>query len=236
VNPAASTAPAPREPLRQAKRRAARRRREDGAAMFVVAMMVAVLASLGVFALAAAATEVRMSGNERQNTQTHYLAEYGILAGVRDLRPTTIDSEVKMMAQYADTCLALASVPKTAPPTSLMCRRKGSQTYAQQYNAGPNAIDAYNQAPYSPGVAPGSLGAVPMKGDFFVEETDVSDAEPKMSSGNRCTKIIALTSYGMTQAAYPGMAANETAVYGSEGIEIQRAYVEVPGTCGQARK
>ena len=43
--------------------------------MFVVAMTIAVLASVGIYALAAAANEVRTSGNERQNTQTHYLAE-----------------------------------------------------------------------------------------------------------------------------------------------------------------
>ncbi len=64
-----------------AKRRAALRRHEGGAVMFIVAMMIAVLGSVGVYALAAAATEVRTSGNERQNTQTHYLAEYGIARG-----------------------------------------------------------------------------------------------------------------------------------------------------------
>ena len=50
--------------------------------LFVVAMVIAVLASVGLYALAAASIEVRASGNERQNTQTHYLAEYGILAAI----------------------------------------------------------------------------------------------------------------------------------------------------------
>ncbi len=71
--------------LALAKRRAALRRREGGAVMFVVAMTLAVLASVGIYALAAAATEVRTSGNERQNTQTHYLAEYGVLGAAREM-------------------------------------------------------------------------------------------------------------------------------------------------------
>ena len=65
--------------LALAKRRSALRRRDEGAVMFIVAMTLAVLASVGVYALAAAATEVRTSGNERQGTQTHYLAEFGVI-------------------------------------------------------------------------------------------------------------------------------------------------------------
>ena len=53
--------------------------------MFIVAMTLAVLASVGVYALAAAANEVRTSGNERQNTQTHYLAEYGVLGAAHEM-------------------------------------------------------------------------------------------------------------------------------------------------------
>ena len=71
--------------LALAKRRAALRRREDGAAMFIVAMTLAVLASVGVYALAAAATEVKTSGNERQNTQTHYLSQYGVLGVAHEM-------------------------------------------------------------------------------------------------------------------------------------------------------
>ncbi|MGH7437243.1 MAG: hypothetical protein ACRENE_16325, partial [Polyangiaceae bacterium] len=71
-------------PLEQARRRTRRRRGEAGAVMFVVSMMITVLAAVGMFALAASATEVRTAGNERQNAQTHFLSQYGILALARE--------------------------------------------------------------------------------------------------------------------------------------------------------
>ena len=67
-------------PTLLARRRHARRLQEGGVAMFIVSMMITVLATVGLFALAAAATELKTAGNERQSTQTHYLAQYGIIA------------------------------------------------------------------------------------------------------------------------------------------------------------
>jgi len=78
------------DPLVLAKARSLRRRHQRGAALFVVAMALAVLASVGIFALAAAATEVRTSGNERQNAQTHYLSQYGILVASTTNAPTAL--------------------------------------------------------------------------------------------------------------------------------------------------
>ena len=110
--------------LALAKARTARRRREGGAIMFVVAMTTAVLASVGVFALAAAATEVRMSGNERQNTQTHYLAEYGVVGMAREMTSSKADFYVHMMSGTPDAlCASLQYVPATANPIAKMCRR-----------------------------------------------------------------------------------------------------------------
>ena len=57
--------------------------------MFIVAMTLAVLASLGLYALASASNEMKTSGFERQNAQTHYLSEYGVLGGADDMNPTT---------------------------------------------------------------------------------------------------------------------------------------------------
>jgi len=59
-----------------AKARAAHRPQESGAVMFIVTMILTVLASVGIYALAAATNEVTTSGSERQAAQTHYLAEY----------------------------------------------------------------------------------------------------------------------------------------------------------------
>ena len=115
--------------LALAKRRAALRRRDEGAVMFIVAMTLAVLASVGVYALAAAATEVRTSGNERQNTQTHYLAEYGVLGAAREMAGSRALFTVKLMKSttYRDTnCVSLQGVPTDAPPAALACVRLGA--------------------------------------------------------------------------------------------------------------
>src|SRR5580704_11905586 len=75
--------------LPRAKRRASRRRTSAGGTMFVVAMTLAVLSTVGAWALQSAALEVRMAGYERQSTQTHYLAEYGVMATMQEVSPTT---------------------------------------------------------------------------------------------------------------------------------------------------
>jgi hypothetical protein len=75
----------PTSPLGAAKRRALRRRSSSGGTMFVVAMTIAVLSTVGAWALQSAALEVRMAGYERQSTQTHYLTEYGLVATAQDL-------------------------------------------------------------------------------------------------------------------------------------------------------
>ncbi len=81
--------PPERPSLGAAKTRAFRRATSAGGTMFVVAMTLAVLSTIGAWALQSAALEVRMAGYERQSTQTHYLAEYGVMAAMQDLSPGT---------------------------------------------------------------------------------------------------------------------------------------------------
>jgi hypothetical protein len=214
-----------------AKARSVRRRREGGAIMFVVAMTTAVLASVGVFALAAAATEVRMSGNERQNTQTHYLAEYGVLAGARQMTTTVADLYVKMMvAGNSDSpCASLPNVPPTAGASTLMCRRLGSSELSTLGGGGwavPPVVAYAGNAPYAAGVAPGSLGATPMNGDFFVELTELNKAPPPAGyklDDHVCFKQMTVMASGITQPLYPTLANATTATFGGEGLETQRA-------------
>ena len=78
--------------LLHTKARQRRRRSQRGAVVFIVAMTIAVLASLGLYALQSASTEVKTSGYGRQNAQSHYLSEYGISAGsvaMRSASPPT---------------------------------------------------------------------------------------------------------------------------------------------------
>jgi hypothetical protein len=214
--------------LALAKRRAALRRREDGAVMFVVAMTLAVLASVGIYALAAAATEVRTSGNERQNTQTHYLAEYGVLGAAREMAGGRALLTVNAMKSttYRDTnCVSLQGVPANAPPSALACQRLGSADLALNWYKATDVVVHYTgTAPYAPGIPPGSFGAVPMNGDFFVELTEPMQLPASRYSGNAntCFAQLTATSVGFTQPFVPGQS-NPTALYGGEGVETQRA-------------
>ena len=212
-----------------AKRRAALRHRDDGAVMFIVAMTLAVLASVGIYALAAAATEVRMSGNERQNTQTHYLAEYGVLGAAREMVGARALFTVNRMitAKTQDTnCVSLQGVPTTGVPASTTaCVRMGSQELGAAWNQ--PLVVAYGGTvgaqPYT--APPGSFGATPMNGDFFVEFTEpmqLSAPARYSTNANACFAQITATSIGLTQPFVPNVT-NPTALFGGEGVETQRA-------------
>jgi hypothetical protein len=223
--------------LALAKRRAARRRLQGGAIMFIVAMTIAVLASVGIYALVAATTEVRMAGNERQNTQTHYLAEYGILGAARQMSATIADKYIQLMASNPDKCLSLAAVPATASPLALECRRLGgSQEFQQFWSPTVKVTDPYGgNVAYAATFTPGSFGPIPMKGDFFVELTEPSQ-QPAPGYSDQCADLMTVTSYGLTQPQYPLIASSNTGVYGGEGVEVQRARITaLPVPCRGTR-
>ena len=112
-----------------AKRNARRRRHEGGAVIFIVAMTLAVLASLGLYALQSASTEVKTSGYIRQNAQSHYLSEYGMLAGTNAMSGTTGQLYLAMMrntTQMDVQCTSLQGVDPSASNLSKACYRMGA--------------------------------------------------------------------------------------------------------------
>ncbi len=207
-----------------ALRRAQRRRREGGAVMFIVAMTLAVLASVGIYALAAASNEVRTSGNERQSSQTHYLAQYGILAASQELAATKAQFYLGLMLspQTTDTsCVSLPGVPATADPMTRACRRIGATELAVGSGWATTPTVAYTATtPFTS--APGSLGPTPTKADFFVEFTAPTMASPPSRYAlnlSFCFVQFTATSTGITlpqtDPTHP--------YYGGEGVEMQRA-------------
>jgi hypothetical protein len=58
-----------------ARWRAQRRKQSGGSVMFVIATTLALMASMGVYALASAGEELKVSGYMRQSAQAHYLTE-----------------------------------------------------------------------------------------------------------------------------------------------------------------
>jgi hypothetical protein len=213
-----------------AKQRARRRRRQGGAAMFIVAMTLAVLASVGIYALAASALEVRTSGNERQNTQTHYLSEYGIIGTTYELSASRAQWYLGMMLTRPDTsCISLPTVPATADVLTRACWRMGSQEIATTTQgtpwSAPPTIPYSGTTPMQPNLAPGSLGPTPMTGDFFVELTEPIQATAPARYSldlHLCFIEFTATSNGLTT---PVFATKDpvTAGFGGEGVESQRA-------------
>jgi hypothetical protein len=219
--------------LEVAKRRARARRRQGGAAMFIVAMTLAVLASVGIYALAAAASEVRTSGNERQNTQSHYLAEYGVIGAAHEISATTAQWYLGVMLTAPDTlCVALPGVPSTAPPTTRACRRVGSVELGTPWKTAVTVPYAANKQAFE--ADPGSLGPIPMSGDFFVELTDPSQttSPARYALGlNLCFIGVTATSTGITRPNFVNIS-DLTAGIAGEGVEVQRArFVAGPIQC-----
>jgi hypothetical protein len=216
-----------------AKRRARSRRGQAGEAMFIVAMTLAVLASVGIYALAAAAMEVRTSGNERQNTQTHYLAEYGIIGAAHELVATKAQWVLGLMLTVPDSCpLSLPGVDVTvADPMSKACRRVGSLELGTQLGTPWSAaitVPYTGTQPFAASTPPGSFGPTPMSGDFFIEVTDPAQANTpaRYALGlNFCFIGLTVTSSGITQPLYPDpkLTPDATRQFAGEGIEVQRA-------------
>jgi Tfp pilus assembly protein PilX len=220
-----------------AKRRAARRHDQGGAVMFIVAMTIAVLASVGVYALAAASTEVRMSGNERQNSQTHYLAEYGILGAAQAMSAGLQDFYLGLLSVKSSApqalCVSLANEPTTATKQDMLCQHIEENDFAKFWNTA-GVVDSYaGSVPYAPKVDPGSFGTTPMQGDFYVELTEPQDVGVKLSSGGTCGEMLTATSFGRTRALYPTVANSDTSQYGGMGVEVQRAQLIVYRSCSK---
>jgi hypothetical protein len=225
-----------------AKLRAARRVGQGGAAMFVVAMTVAVLASVGMYALAAAGNEVTTSGNERQNTQTHYLAEYGVLAVTHEVSASRAALYLGIMLNSTDRdvlCDSLPNLPATASAQTAACHKMSSAELANNNAATPWAVspvDSYGgSAPFVTGLNPGSFGAVPMNGDFSVELTDPihTQAPPRYSQDNSfCILQFTATVTGFTQPLFPLRTSTLQTSFEGEGSEIQRVrFLAGPVTC-----
>jgi hypothetical protein len=201
--------------------------------MFVVAMTLAVLASVGIYALAAASNEVRTSGNERQNTQTHYLAQYGIIAASQELAATKAQLYLGLMLSAATTdsnCVSLPGVPVTADPMTRACRRIGANELALGAGWATTPTDTYggsgSSTPLPPFAGtPGSLGPTPLNADFFVEFTaPTMAAAPSRYALNLqfCFVQFTASAMGITQPQYVA-SGQLVPYYGGEGLEMQRA-------------
>ena len=211
--------------------------------MFIISMTVAVLAAVGLYALSAASSEIRTTGYERQNAQTHYLSEYGILGSAQEVSGTKAQLYVGLMVSLPDTsCKSLPGVPSSGVtswgtqvgPLSRACRRMGStelsgwlgQSTATPTSWATQVLDPYNATSSTP--AP-SLGSAPMTGDFYVEMTDPRQIAPPAGFDLKlglCFVQVTVSSTGITQQLLAaGGSPGEMAQFGKEGVENARSRI-----------
>lgn len=213
------------------KVRSRRRGRSGGAVVFIVAMTLAVLASLGLYALQSASAEVKTSGYIRQSAQSHYLSEYGTLTGVNAMSGTTGQLYLSMMrstTQMDTLCLSLQGVDMTnASNLTKSCRRMGSSELGGAWGTGVTPVNAA-----TPAIA-GSLGPYALTGDFYVEITDPSTGTAMWGIDSQlglCFQSFTLMAVGITEPdvnmlAAQGVTLSPKALYGSQGMETSRARV-----------
>lgn len=211
-----------------ARLRAERRAHSDGGVVFIVAMTLAVLAAVGMYALRAASTELKTSGYERQNAQTHYMTEYGVLAAAQEVNASKAQLYLGLMTGAPDVrCISLApamtvgGVPSSPTLMAKACRRMGAAELTKSWA---NVVNTPILTPIV-GTTPGSMGSAPITGDFFIELTDPAQATPPAGFDLRlglCFMQMTVTSVGMT---IPIITNNDTATFAGEGLETARARI-----------
>jgi hypothetical protein len=235
-----------------ARARARKRQREGGAVIFILAMTLAILISMGSFAMRAASSEIRTSGFLRQATQTQYLAEYGVLGAANEVQGAKAQLYVQLMldpvrrdhlpdptdprnvsaGRVGIRCPSISAVPEGASELSLACRRIPSAEFAQSWTALSTAVTTPRQALVQYDVTnprvPGSLGAAAVVGNFTVELTDPGNAASPPGFDTRlglCFTEVTATATGLT---FPQLGAGkDLAIYTGQTVASSRARLVV---------
>jgi hypothetical protein len=215
--------------LSLAKRRAARRAHDGGAVMFIVAMTIAIIAAMGVYALNIASVEVKTAGFLRQNVQTHYLSEYGVLGAAQEVSGAKAQLYRDLMIKTPDTqCTSLYGIPGPAitGPLPQACRRVGSVELGKAWAITPPLTTYLSNASET---ARGSVG-LPTAPDFYVELTDPTQKTSPSGygldpggGGGLCFVQFTVAAVGITQAGV--LPPLPSSPYLGEGLETARARI-----------
>jgi hypothetical protein len=218
-------------PTRLVLRRRARAR-ERGAIVFIVAMTLSVLATLGLYALLTSSSEVKTAGNARQNLQSHYLSEAGIIGVALQLAPPGAgDSYINNMqpntghTAYDSTkprnqCWSLSGVPSTdtkSQACQVMLYRSGTAT-VQRFDINQTFSGSYNTAT----LFNSTLYPTTLNPEIRVEITDPMITAPiggftvdGSATARACA--VTVTTYGETLPS--------SGSFGGVGLEVGRARV-----------
>jgi hypothetical protein len=201
------------------KHHAKRRSNSEGAVMFIVAMTLSVIAAMGVYALNIAATEVKTAGYVREQTQVHYLSEFGVLGAAQEVSGPKAQLYRDFMIHNPDTgCTSLWNVPTTAGALPQACKQVVSTELASSW-AAPSAPPVAPWANATTEMSRGSAG-LPTAPDFYVELTDPTTKSPPAGYGMNqglCFIEFTVSSVGLSQRT--------AGSYASEGLETSRARI-----------
>jgi hypothetical protein len=216
-------------------RRIARRRDERGAAIFVVVMVLTMLTGVGVFAMRAASLAESASGYDRQNTQNHYVGEYGLYGAVAELSSPRRNIYYDRLKTGKEKCLATKGLPPSS--TGIVpCApiETGEVQAAVMSNFSGRPLFEPATMTSAGKVTPGSLGPGGLDGDFRVEMSDpgpvglpVAGAQQNVQSGTVWRyQQVTLTSVGQVRPAGNAGVCNPVAA-GVAGNETGRAFVVI---------
>jgi hypothetical protein len=210
----------------------ARRASERGTAIFIVVMVMTMLTAIGIFAIRAASLGAATSGYDRQNTQNHYVGEYGMLTMVSELSTTRRSAYVNEMTAAHDKCWATQNLADPSANVFVPCYRLYTREIQRVL---PSGHALFDPATGDGGtlVSPGSLGPSALDGDFVVEMTDPGPAGAPVAgsdvggTGPRFRYLqLTLTSIGQVRpAADPTVC--DTSATTIAGDETGRAFVVI---------
>jgi Tfp pilus assembly protein PilX len=210
-----------------------RRRRERGAAVFVVVMVITLLLGIGVLAARSASLGTAASGNERQMTQTHYMAEYAMMLAAAQLSPDPSGqispSSIVTTAsnpQFGDYGKCMGQTNVAVPAASLLrpsCYKVTIDMVEAQLAAGGDHV-----------LSPYSLGSPTIEGYFWIELTDMSaPAAPQAgmaaNAGAGALQIYDVTATAIAQVRTKNTGGNalDPSAAGSQSTELTRAFFRV---------
>jgi hypothetical protein len=197
--------------------------RERGVAIFIVVMVLTMLSAIGVFAMKAASLATQSSGYDRQSTQNHLAAEYGMLAATTELGSSRSKGHVDRLLSGTDTCAANRNVVVDAGV--LACYHLYAKDIQQNI-----AVPLFDPAGGEP-IVPGSLGPKMLDGDFDVEITDpgpVGVLVPGDDLGKTKSRYmeVTLTATGQVRPIADGGSLNPASC-AAAGNETGRAFIVI---------
>ncbi|MFO0663664.1 MAG: pilus assembly PilX N-terminal domain-containing protein [Polyangiaceae bacterium] len=184
------------------KLRVRRRRESRGAIIFIVAMTLALLAAMGVYALAATSAEARVSGYQRQATQTHYTTEMGLGAAVDALsaeNASYIERQMKVAPSTA--CLSTPIPGPTVSDIAKQCARLTPAYFSSKWTADNSGTTtaAMNTTTNLWGPILTGSGTPDLKADFVGEVTEplTGGAQAGFDTNNgKCFRRFTISGYG----------------------------------------